>query len=486
MPRATSDATGNFSFPSLEPGEYSISVARAGFVAPRLGQTRLVLAPKQRFEKFLLRLDPQAVVAGKVTDTEGTPVAGVQVSLLRNFYRDGRRQLVPVTGASTNDLGEYRLSGLAPGRYYLHTSADNLAVSPSPDPNLDTGGEFRYGRLFYPASPDAAGAAPVVLTPGVQLGGMDFRLTAARGWCVRGQVDGPGSDSSPLVAAVALEQVDAPPGWSSHQAVPIEGSRADFEICGVLTGSYHLTVNAIRLEAEEQRQNLSRAAMRVEVGRADINAGTLTIRAGVDLEGRAHIEGAGEAGRKWPLSVSLVSMDALFEGMHAAVKDDGRFVIRNLPPGRYRVNAGGGSEDLFLTQARWSDREVLEEGFEYTGESAGALEVTVSSAGGRIDGRVLDAKSQPAANAFVALMPKERQKTARLGRSILCDQAARFSIRGIPPGEFLLFSWTADQPEVEDGSYQDAEFLTRFQSRAKAITIRENSSEAVDLKLIVD
>jgi len=37
----------------------------------------------------------------------------------RDTYRDGGRTLVSVDVSSANDLGEYRLSGLAPGRYFV-------------------------------------------------------------------------------------------------------------------------------------------------------------------------------------------------------------------------------------------------------------------------------------------------------------------------------------------------------------------------------
>ena len=38
---------------------------------------------------------------------------------MRYSYAMGKKQLMPMGGAITNDLGEYRISGLGPGRYYI-------------------------------------------------------------------------------------------------------------------------------------------------------------------------------------------------------------------------------------------------------------------------------------------------------------------------------------------------------------------------------
>ena len=55
----------------------------------------------------------------------------VQVSRLQ--YMQGRKQLGRSGGATTNDLGEYRVFGLAPGRYYLNANyRQNPTVSSPP------------------------------------------------------------------------------------------------------------------------------------------------------------------------------------------------------------------------------------------------------------------------------------------------------------------------------------------------------------------
>src|SRR5207248_8888823 len=65
------------------------------------------------------RLIPWGVIAGRVLDEEGEPLPWAQVSALREVYSNGKRRLSPEALVPTNDLGEFRLFGLKPGRYFV-------------------------------------------------------------------------------------------------------------------------------------------------------------------------------------------------------------------------------------------------------------------------------------------------------------------------------------------------------------------------------
>ena len=50
-------------------------------------------------------------------------------------------------------------------------------------------------------------------------------------------------------------------------------------------------------------------------------------------------------------------------------------------------------------------------------------------------------------------------------------------MQGIPPCEYKLFAWA----EMEQGSYKDPEFLKPYESKAKKITVKVNSTEQVQI-----
>jgi hypothetical protein len=68
---------------------------------------------------LLFRLQSGGVISGRVTDENGDPFPHVEVQVLKRSSVHGSirisRDELP---ADTNDLGEYRVFDLTPGRYY--------------------------------------------------------------------------------------------------------------------------------------------------------------------------------------------------------------------------------------------------------------------------------------------------------------------------------------------------------------------------------
>jgi hypothetical protein len=132
-----SDAEGRFHLENIEAGRYTLEGEKAGFVAGWYGETHsdgagttIDLKPGKDTSELAVKLTPQGVIAGRVLDDEGEPVSGVMVMALHYMYVGGHKQMVPVPGAmqiQTNDLGEYRVASLPPGRYYVQSSAQRMA-----------------------------------------------------------------------------------------------------------------------------------------------------------------------------------------------------------------------------------------------------------------------------------------------------------------------------------------------------------------------
>jgi hypothetical protein len=149
----TTDASGRFAMKDLDPGGYRIKVTRSGFVGTEYGAKKLTgsgtvvtLAPGKALKDIDIRLTPHGVVAGRIVDEDGEPVVSGSVQLLKLQYTNGKKQLQPSAVATTNDLGEYRAFGAAPGKYYISVgfqladAATGLAVdrSATPRPEVNT------------------------------------------------------------------------------------------------------------------------------------------------------------------------------------------------------------------------------------------------------------------------------------------------------------------------------------------------------------
>src|SRR3954469_4215462 len=128
---ATTDMQGSFEFTGLPAGSYRLYANAgqysAGYLATSYGATHvngpgtpqdpgtpIELADGQRFEKAVVALPRGAVITGRVVDDNGDPMARVQVYTMM-VPAGSNRPIRSGGGGSTDDLGQFRLYGLAPG-----------------------------------------------------------------------------------------------------------------------------------------------------------------------------------------------------------------------------------------------------------------------------------------------------------------------------------------------------------------------------------
>lgn len=159
------DHTGEFSFGGLSPGLYSLSVERTGYVtqsygerAGRAGQggTPINLLSGQKMNDLLFRMVPGGVITGRVYDQYGDPMAKARVDASQSF---GASRVLPVQNGETNDLGEYRLYGLAPGEYVVSATPREQAgrfgpprkAAETAEPASNDPREVG-GRTYYPGA----------------------------------------------------------------------------------------------------------------------------------------------------------------------------------------------------------------------------------------------------------------------------------------------------------------------------------------------
>lgn len=98
----TSDAEGKFTFEAVEPGKYMLSVDRPGYQRMNYGSKRglfggtvLTLKSSQSTTADLT-LNPEILIAGKVLDSDGDPVARTQVRVSRSIYFNSSNRLMAV------------------------------------------------------------------------------------------------------------------------------------------------------------------------------------------------------------------------------------------------------------------------------------------------------------------------------------------------------------------------------------------------------
>src|SRR5207253_2182586 len=160
---AVSESDGTFTFRNLDPGRYTMYASKNGFANQSYGSrgaamgtgSTITLSPGQSLKDISFALTPHGVVTGRVIDDDGEPMSGVSIQVLRSMFRNGKRQTVPMNQASTNDLGEYRMFGLAPGRYFVMAKFIPRGMMG------DAGADLAYQPVYYPNAGDLGAAGPL-------------------------------------------------------------------------------------------------------------------------------------------------------------------------------------------------------------------------------------------------------------------------------------------------------------------------------------
>jgi beta-lactamase regulating signal transducer with metallopeptidase domain len=532
---ATAGAGGRFEFPNLGPGNYCIVAYRPNSsYFPAEYQQRgyrgrgvtMVLAEGQQMQDVRLALIPGGSISGRVFDGNGEPVAHARIQALEPFYFHGQLRLNPVINLQTNDLGEFRLFWLRPGRYYVAATLEDpqrrtfrfamyppgrggryeeLTYPVTSRRELEDGSalEDSYAYVYYGGGVDMRRAVPIDVAPGASVGGIDIPLGQGRlrSWHVRGVVLN-GVTGQPA-SNVSLRLL--PRQWTPHPIVPSAASDANgnFDIGGVVPGDYQLFATGRPAAGRGQRNTIEAipvpeliASHEVQISGADLNDLRIVIHPGFDLPGQITIEGRSAAESSADLAQIRVrpfrdpdiigQPQALLQREPPPADATGAFVLNGIGPGNYLVfvepvflnpylivpppPAPQSLQDVYLKSMRLGNADVLEQGLRIAERPDARLEVVLAQ-GAQVRGRVLDAAQQGVVNATVALVPelplRRRLERYRIART---DTSGRFLLRGVPPGEYRVFAWT----EVEDGSWLNADFLRPYENRGTTVRVQQS------------
>lgn len=483
------DSSGRFTFDNVDPGRYNFTATRNGYVmqgySPQGGTNRnamLTLANGQTLKEVVFKLTPQGVITGRVVDEDGEPLANVMIQCMTFGYQRGRRQLMPSNGMNTNDLGEFRLHGLRPGKYIISATyrspdmympVERIVGSPQAAQAADEG----YAMTYYPNTTSAESASRIEIVPGAVIQGIDMRLVRTRTVRIKGHITTGFATKGRRNANVMLMSRDGV-GFGAPRAFvrPMDG-QGNFEMRGVAPGSYILSANYI----EDSKAYSAR--MPIEVGNSNIEGIELTLAPPAEIQGRIVIEDNGDL-KAASVNVNLMprSPGPIMGGVGSPVGDKLVFKLSNVTPDPYDVSVYGLPENFYIKSIRMGDQDVTDTGVDFTqGVPAGEMTVVLNPNGGQIEGTVQNSSSQPAAGVTVTLIPDASHRSvAWLYKSTSTDQNGHFTMKGVRPGDYKLYAWE----EIEPGAYQDPEYVKPYESAGEALSVKESAHENVQLKVV--
>jgi uncharacterized protein (DUF2141 family) len=426
-PRAAiTDDEGRFTFAALPAGTYSISAKKASYLPAEAGASRpgrpgsriaLAAGEKRTVSVTMFR---GAVIAGALRHPNGGTVTGVNVQAL-NVPSLGQAGGVQQEPAVTNDRGEFRIYGLAPGEYVVAAvpapggtgeigarsaaatdallaalsqrqsgagASGNNAAPVTPAPSVG------YAPIYFPGTPLVTEAQRIRLGAGDERESISFEVARVPVAAIEGTVSGNVPNLAGVQMAIVPEvrEVRVAGGPPSMTAVP-PNELGEFKYGNLAPGHYQVVARALGGAPEPVSGAGGRgrvggagsavvsgtgetlyAEADVEIRGQDVKGLSLALRPGGVISGALVFDSGGTpppsdlsririgvalaSGASWYSTPAIRVGNVLSDVPQVGVNANGTFRISALGPAQYTVTC-----TLPPDMAKvWAVRSVMSEG----------------------------------------------------------------------------------------------------------------------------
>jgi hypothetical protein len=479
----TSNEKGEFVFERVPVGLYRIESRRDRFSYTPNGAV-VDVQPRAQVQNVAVAMTPAAAITGVVLDESDKPAPYAVVTALSVDYGPGGvRVLRTIAFVETNDLGEYRLYGLAPGEYLVSVDLSDTAnreqrVQQNIPQQLKS-----YALHYYPGTPEIGAARPVrVRESGLDVGGIDVRLRQTSLATVRGKLlmNVPSTTASLPPVSLMMTPASFPDASPDFRYRP--NPAGEFEIPNVAPGSYLLKATG----RARNSPSLHSPMMRVEVGSKDIEGLAVPVVVGPTVTGALRVDGM-DGGMDGPLPFAATAIvefrrvggvNGFYsrDGFDGFVSPNGSYLTGGYAfPGTFDIALYGLPPGYYLKAPLTLEIPSADV------PPSISVPLTLGHHQGVVSGTVNGTDSRPVTGAIVVLVPTEALRT-RADRYLraLSDGSGRFRVVSPPPGDYTAFAFEG----VEGAAFYNPEFLQRYLGRGVRVSIRENADASANLQLI--
>lgn len=489
------DEDGWYAFHDVAAGSYVLAATMPGYARTVVGQRSpwergelVTMGDKRADVRIDITVRRGNAIAGRVLDEYGDPVENVAMRVAVIRVVSGQAQLVGAPRAAlplnrrTDDRGQYRIYGLAPGQYVVAAAVNQLDAAP---PTIDLPG---YTRTYYPAALSPNAAALVELRDGEDRVNVDVTLVKGGTAHISGQVLGP--NGKPAAATVSI----APSSRSGAIATGVRSVKADgtFEFADVAPGEYVLQAGTARPDTATEGQF---AARFVTVSEADVTSLALPMSRGSTISGRIAFDDGDAPATTDGFELSPLVSDRDFASLatdpvaRADLHDDWTFEMGGVSgPRRLQVvHAPDG----------WMVKAILVNGLDVADEpmlfgtddqSLRDVAIVMTNRVSEIAGTVADENGRGAfSDAAAVVFATDRDRWYAASRFVAVADAAddaSFVVRALPPGDY--YAAAVDKRRIADvaGEIENPEFLESLAANATRVTLGAGQRVSLTLRVL--
>jgi protocatechuate 3,4-dioxygenase beta subunit len=492
---ASTNGLGQYELRDLPAGRYSLSANRAGYLNLQYGQAKpgepgrtIELAEDQTIDKLDLVLIHTAIISGHVLDEVGDPLAGANVMAMQLRFFNGKKRLLPVRGNFiTDDTGQYRISGLDPGDYYVQASSRETWETDPPDKQM-----LGFVPTYYPSNPNPTEAQRVRVKAAQEAAGTDVQLLTGKVTRISGTVTN--AQGQPLAGeSVNLGYEIRGENFSSFFGGQSTKSNRDgtFQFRNIAPGDYHVRVRT----AGTADSPVEAANVVVSTIAGDVEGLNVVTSGSGTISGRVVLEGD----RPFPTPLTKLVVNALpvdrdttINGSISTIvtgpdngrlQEDGSFALRGVV-GSNRLSIGPLSENWTIQRIEYNGHDYTTLPLDPQGQTLDGALIVLTNRFPVVSGVLRDDKGNPATTGIAVLFPEdvsfwaEDLRNIRVGRA---NDSGTFTMRAVRPGEYLAIA----VPSIQNNTWNDPEFLETMRPYAKRLTVKEGETAQIDLSIHV-
>jgi hypothetical protein len=472
------NSDGRFEFEGLPPSFVALGARRPGFFSEQeLSEGRkppLQLRVGPDSPSVTIRLTPEAVVFGRIVDTDGLPIPRFPLRVFSRQVSEGKQSWQLTNGAATDQDGRFRIFGLKPGKYFL-------SAGPSQFPAVVSSGvnpiELGYPEVTYPAGGNDDSPALVPINAGQQLE-VNFTMRPERFYSVSGSVGGVGPEQR--VGVVLVSKLVARQGEFTAM---VDSETRTFQIPRVAPGDYTLMVSGADNSGKRLTGSVPLQVHGNVMGVHFEAQSTLSIPVRVRVERTREATASERAIRaRSYFPVRLISIEnesmQLVSTPEELTRPDSPNSVQNVPPGRYRVAVELQGSDLYVASARFGTTDLLSEDLVANGESGqGQIEIVLRDDPPIL--HVMAAVKEPNQNPRVVVVPSDGEPYLYDDHTFRTPPPEAIPVQ-LRPGSFTIFLFD----NVEDLEYASREALEPYLSKGVRVTLARGEEKTISPELI--
>jgi Carboxypeptidase regulatory-like domain len=308
-------------------------------------------------------------ISGRIVDSKGYPVVGERVYAVSEKYGDAKQPgsySVRQASVLTDNQGNYRIQGMAPGNYIV-----SIGPSPGGEVNSQPSKRAYYVKRYYPNTYSKDNAKVIEVNEGSELTGINITAGEMKNTVeIRGRVVK--ADTGQPIAGLTISYGVVPrSGATSVGAGAVVGGvviastiysssdmpsrdksneNGEFLITGVIPGKYYITLDRQRNQDTEYYAEPTESDV-TDNGVSDV---IVKMRRGITISGKVDIQGTNDPeilSRVKELRISAISRPTQFNSFlpdgnrNATISSDGAFTLKGIRPGKVSISLNSSSRD---------------------------------------------------------------------------------------------------------------------------------------------